>query len=137
MVWKAWKAPKVKLFSWLSIRNKIWMVDHLDRIGWDNCGLCPLCKKTQETTAHLFSHFHYSKRLWENGQELACPNPRMDTGPLHQSLVDYDAFQSKAKPQCVASLMMLVSWKIWKECSARVFNMKAMPTMVLLKIIKS
>jgi hypothetical protein len=97
MVWKAWNAPKVKFFSWLSIWNEIWTVDHLERIGWDNCGLCPLCKQTQEKMAHLFSHFHYSKRLWENGQELACPNPRMDTRLLHRSLVDYDALQSKAK----------------------------------------
>jgi hypothetical protein len=37
----------------------------------------------------------------------------------------------------MASIMMLVSWKIWKERNARVFNMKAVPTMVLLKIIKS
>jgi hypothetical protein len=43
----------------------------------------------------------------------------------------------KPNHKAIASIMMLVSWKIWKERNVRVFNMKAVPTMVLLKIIKS
>jgi hypothetical protein len=64
MVWKVWATPKVKFFVWFAIPNRIWTVDHLERRGWENCGLCPLCKQTQETTTHLFSHCRYTKRLW-------------------------------------------------------------------------
>jgi hypothetical protein len=44
-----------------------------------------------------------------------------------------------AKPNCkaIASITMLVSWTIWNERNARVFNNKAAPTTVLLELIKS
>jgi hypothetical protein len=64
LVWKVWATPQVKFFAWLAIRNRIWTADRLERRVWENCGLCPLCKQTQETTAHLFSHCRYTKRLW-------------------------------------------------------------------------
>jgi hypothetical protein len=45
----------------------------------------------------------------------------------------------KASPirKGIASLTMLVSWTIWKEQNARVFNNKAAPPTILLEIIKS
>jgi hypothetical protein len=39
--------------------------------------------------------------------------------------------------KALASLTMLVSWTIWKERNARVFNHKSAPTTTLLNIIKS
>jgi hypothetical protein len=44
-----------------------------------------------------------------------------------------------AKPnrKAIASIAMLVSWTIWNERNARVFNNKAAPTAVLLELIKS
>jgi hypothetical protein len=43
-----------------------------------------------------------------------------------------------ANPNCKAmkSLTMLVSWTIWKERNARVFNNKAAPTTILFAAIK-
>jgi hypothetical protein len=64
MVWKVWAPPKIKFFAWLAIRNRLWTSDWLERRGWDNCGLCPLCNQHNETAAHLFSHYRYTKRLW-------------------------------------------------------------------------
>ena len=54
-VWKNWATPKVKVFAWLAIQNRLWTADRLEKRGWENCGLCPLCKQTQETAVHLFS----------------------------------------------------------------------------------
>jgi hypothetical protein len=44
-----------------------------------------------------------------------------------------------AKPnrKAIASMAMLVSWTIWNERNARVFNNKAAPTSVLLELIKN
>jgi hypothetical protein len=39
--------------------------------------------------------------------------------------------------KALVSLTMLVSWIIWKERNARVFNHKSAPTTTLLNIIKS
>jgi hypothetical protein len=65
LVWKVWAPPKIKFFAWLAIRNRLWTSDRLERRGWDNFGICPLCKQYNETTTHLFLHCQYTKRLWE------------------------------------------------------------------------
>lgn len=63
-VWKAWAPPKMKFFAWLAIQNRVWTADRLERTGWPNCGLCPLCKQTLETASHIFFKCRYSIRLW-------------------------------------------------------------------------
>jgi hypothetical protein len=47
------------------------------------------------------------------------------------------ACSAKPNRKALASITMLVSWTIWNERNARVFNNKAAPTAVLLEIIKS
>jgi hypothetical protein len=37
----------------------------LRKRGWENCGLCPLCKQTEETNNHLFVHCRFTARIWE------------------------------------------------------------------------
>jgi hypothetical protein len=65
-VWKAWAPPKVKFFAWLLTQNRIWTVDRLQKWGWTNSGLCPLCKQVTELVSHLFIHCRYSARLWSS-----------------------------------------------------------------------
>uniref|UniRef100_A0A8R7QZD5 Reverse transcriptase zinc-binding domain-containing protein n=1 Tax=Triticum urartu TaxID=4572 RepID=A0A8R7QZD5_TRIUA len=31
MIWKAWAPPKIKLFAWLAIQDRIWTADRLER----------------------------------------------------------------------------------------------------------
>ena len=54
-VWRPWAPPKKKIFAWLANQNRIWTPDRLARRGWLNCELCPFCKQTAESVAHLFS----------------------------------------------------------------------------------
>jgi hypothetical protein len=44
---------------------------------------------------------------------------------------------ASANLKTLASLIMLVSWIIWNERNARVFNNKSTPTTILLDIIKT
>jgi hypothetical protein len=37
----------------------------LRKRGWGNCGLCPLCKQTEENNNHLFVHCRFTVRIWE------------------------------------------------------------------------
>jgi hypothetical protein len=44
MVWKVWTPPKTKSLAWLALKNRLWTPDRLEKRGWPNFGLCPLCK---------------------------------------------------------------------------------------------
>lgn len=63
-IWKVWAPPKVKFFSWLTIQNRIWTADRLEKRGWENCGLCTLCKRANETSSHLFFKCRFAMRVW-------------------------------------------------------------------------
>jgi hypothetical protein len=124
IVWKYWATPKVKFFSWLAIRNRIWMADHPERRGWDNCDLCPLCKQTQETVAHLLSHCRYTKRLLEMLKGyLNISSIKTNKWTTNLSIDEWwSDISCEASPnqKALATLIMLVSWTIWKERNARV-----------------
>ena len=64
IVWKAWAPPKYKIFAWLAFQNRLWTADRLARRGWQNCGLCPLCKAAPETADHLLLHCRFTSRIW-------------------------------------------------------------------------
>jgi hypothetical protein len=64
IVWKFWDLPKVKNHAWLALQNRLWTADRLRRRGWTNCGLCPLCKQTEETNDHLFVHCRFTSRIF-------------------------------------------------------------------------
>jgi hypothetical protein len=139
MVWKAWATPKVKFYSWLTIRNRIWTTDRLEIRGWDNCELFLFFKQTQESAARLFSHCRYSKRLWDMVKIWLCIDKiqTQDWTPAIEEWWTMMACSLKPNREAIASLTMLVSWTIWKERIARVFNNKDVPTTVLREIIKS
>ena len=63
-IWRNWAPPKCKFFTWLIIQNRVWTADRLQRRGWPNCGLCPLCKQVQESAAHLLFQCRFTTRVW-------------------------------------------------------------------------
>jgi hypothetical protein len=141
MVWKAWATPKAKFFAWLAIQNRLWTADRLEKRGWDNCGLCPLCKQTQETAAHLFSHCRFTKRVWNLIKNwLGLSNIRTNEWGANLNIKEWWTMMTiEASPnrKAMTSLVMLTSWTIWKERNARVFNARAAPPPILLQTIKS
>jgi hypothetical protein len=139
-VWKAWAPPKAKFFAWLLTQNRIWTADRLQKRGWPNCGLCPLCKQTMETANHLFIHCRFSTRLWEKVAEW-----------LHNSVIQpgdwvglsielwWRNMTNSQMPnrKALSSLALLDTWELWNERNARVFNNKHATVAVILEKIKN
>jgi hypothetical protein len=138
MVWKAWAPPKLKFFAWLTTQNRIWTTDRLEKRGWNNCGLCQLCKQTQESATHLFAHCRFTKRLWGMVKEwLGLPSIRVHEWSGELSIDEWwssMSYKASLIRKAMTSLTMLVSWTIWKERNARVLSA---PPPILLEIIKS
>ena len=126
MVWKAWAPPKVKFFAWLVLQDRIWTADRLERRGWPNCGLCPLCKREQETGAHLFFKCRYTIRLWRAIiEKIGLHHMDTSTWHLHETVKEWwDKRTDCTNPNwhAMASLTMLVSWTIWNERNNRIFG---------------
>jgi hypothetical protein len=52
--------------------------DRLEKKGWNNCAISLLCKQTQKSGAHLFSHCRFPGRLWSTVKEcLGLPSIRV------------------------------------------------------------
>jgi hypothetical protein len=139
VVWKAWAPPKVKNHTWLASQNRLWTSDKLRRRGWENCGLCPLYKQTEESNNHLFIHCRYTVRIWELLKEwlgIQGVFPRRWAGLNIKQWRSFMEEGSNPHRKDLASLTLLTVWVIWKERNARVFHKKLSPSFVILDKIK-
>ncbi|KAE8770164.1 Serine carboxypeptidase-like 18 [Hordeum vulgare] len=139
-VWKAWASAKVKFFAWLVIQDRIWIADRLAKHRWPNYDRCPLCKRVQESSAHLFYKCIFTLRLWALVNSwLHMEHMDTSTWHLEQSVKDWWVNRSNItmpNRKARASLTMLISWVIWNERNARVFRNKFTPTTTLFNNIK-
>ncbi|PNT68822.1 hypothetical protein BRADI_3g45663v3, partial [Brachypodium distachyon] len=109
-----------------------------DDITWSLCA-SGLCKREQESAAHLFFKCRYSLNVWRMIRDWL--------GLVHIDLLHWSSFNSIKDWWCsviniqgnrregMATLVMLVSWEIWNERNARVFwKIFSMPMVVASKI---
>jgi hypothetical protein len=66
LVWRPWDPPKCKTFAWLTIKNRFWTADRLQRRDWPNYGRCKLCNQVQESVSHLLFNCCFTIRVWKD-----------------------------------------------------------------------
>jgi hypothetical protein len=66
IVWKLWAPPKCNFFAWLILKNRVWMVDRLQKTGWLNSELCKLCNQVQESADNLFFKCQFTIGVWSS-----------------------------------------------------------------------
>jgi zinc-binding in reverse transcriptase len=55
-VWQTTTPPKIKIFIWLLLQNKLQTAENLQRKGWPTITVCIMCNTgTQKSTNHLFT----------------------------------------------------------------------------------
>ena len=137
--WKVWAPPKVKFFSWLAIQNRIWTADRLQKRGWENCGLCALCRRANETSGHLFFKCRFTLPIWRMVKAwLGLGALEMNRWGTERNIKCWWTSMSKPNTtnrKAMASLTMLVCWVIWNE-RTRVFQKKSTPPHYILKLIQ-
>lgn len=138
-IWKAWAPPKTIFFAWLANQNRVWTADRLAARGWPNYGPCPLCKQSTETVAHLFVHCHLTRRVWDLVMGWLGLY-FIDTHDwAHLSFNNWWLRMASTSPsrKAVSTLTLLITWEVWKERNAHVFNNKSTPPLVILENIKT
>jgi hypothetical protein len=95
--------------------------------GWENCGRCTLCKKTEEKNNHLFVHCRFTIRIWRLIEEWpglqglqTAQWPNLNISEWWSLLAEENSPNRKG----LASFTLIVVWKIWKERNARIFRKK-------------
>ena len=103
---KAWikgLIPKINIFFWILLQNKILTIDNLQKRGINVVNRCSLCKEDYEDRDHLFLNCTYSQKVWRfilNYWNVAW---------VHHNNIDH-CFQSWTFPSKESNVGFL--WKI-------------------------
>lgn len=63
-VWKLDLIPKIAIFWWTCLRNKILTMDNLKKRGFHLTNRCILYHKEEESVDHILLWFSYSGEVW-------------------------------------------------------------------------
>ena len=116
--------PKVKFFMWLVLHRRIWTANRRLRHGLQDSDDCNLCSQASETCDHLFVGCVTTRQLW---YRLLLPLGLQDLTPLTEEslgiwwLRQREWLSADSRPP-FDTLLLLITWTIWKERNNRVFN---------------
>jgi len=120
------RAPgKCKFFIWLVIHDRCWTAARRKRHGLQDDDTCVLCAQSSETIDHLLTTCPFSREIWFNilrklGWERLTPD--MHTLNFPSWWLDARKQVPKAGRRGFDSLVILVSWIVWKERNDRTFD---------------
>jgi len=140
-LWKTWAPPKCKLFIWLITQNRVWTSDRLARRDWPHSPFCPLCRSVRESAHHLLSECRYTGKIWQHVADwVAYPELSPNAWRPSDSACTWwlnIATMPGVPKKAVRSLAMLITWEVWKERNARIFNRQETSVTMLLEKIKA
>ena len=109
-LWKLKCPGKAKLLMWAVLENKAPTWEVLKRRCYQGPGFCVLCRQEEETSAHLFIRYGYTRAVWAD----ICNLLRVQVDWDEQSVLD--AFLSWWESRHSISLRALPCifiWGIW------------------------
>ncbi|KAJ4807034.1 RNA-directed DNA polymerase (reverse transcriptase)-related family protein [Rhynchospora pubera] len=126
--------PRVKIFLWLLLLDRLLTQENLSIRNWPSNGGCPCCPgNVQETSLHLFLLYPFARSIWDlTQQHLSFPMLLFPTnlqGFWLQNIINLGAAWD--------TIRAAVSWTIWKERNNRIFSSSVKPPSVLVRDILS
>jgi hypothetical protein len=116
-IWKSRMLPKLKVFSWLLILDRLNTRDLMTRKNWhlDSGSNCVLCNAaTLETREHLFFECEFALRCWES------IGIYWDTSVQISRRIKY--VKQNFDGPCFMEILACASWNIWKERNELIFQ---------------
>jgi zinc-binding in reverse transcriptase len=90
-IWKIGAPPRVTIFIWLMLNNRILTIDNLMRRRFQMTNICSLCWKDNETVQHLFFSCIYSTNVRSYVQAAVAGSSMPGiTHPSRDSLLSRD-----------------------------------------------
>ena len=89
--WNNNSLPKIDLFIWTLLHERILTGENLERRGIDGPFRCPLCAAEGETTTHLFLKCSYANSVWKDALECWGGIKRMPVS-IHDCFYNWEIF---------------------------------------------
>ena len=137
-LWQTKAPSKVKLFFWLILHGRLWTTARRARHGLQQTAVCSLCGQQDETSDHLLLACVYSREVWF--RLLSIANLQQHVPGTDGTLADWwletrSIIQADVRKP-FDSIVLLVTWKIWKERNRRTFDGAQRLCSLLLKRIQ-
>ena len=134
------KGPaKCKFLLWFSFQQRCWTADLLQKRGIDSHSACPFCAQELETANHILIDCVFARQVWL--RVLSPPGWAALSPPRGSWLQDWWSSSRVCLPEHLRSgfdsLVLLVSWQLWKERNSRVFDSALASVLVVLESIRS
>ncbi|KAJ3701224.1 hypothetical protein LUZ61_004929 [Rhynchospora tenuis] len=133
-LWKLKAPPRVKIFLWLLLQDRLLTQQNLNIRNWPAIESCICCTgNILETSSHLFVHCPFARSIWDISQ--ICLNLPFLCFPL-----DIKSFWLENRSrlrQPWDTIWAAVTWTLWKERNNRIFNGKSKTAFLLFREIRS
>lgn len=136
-LWRSRAPPRSKFFFWLALHGRLWTANRRRRHRLQDSDDCALCDQQSETIDHFLLNYVYSQEIWFRvlspiGLHVLAPS-------AEARLADWWLSARAELPADLRkgfdSLVLLVTWFIWKERNKRIFDAAArLPHMLLAAI---
>ena len=65
MAWVKGMTPKINIFFWIILQNKILTLDNIKKRGFFIVNQCGLCENDEESVDHIMLHFSFNTKVWD------------------------------------------------------------------------
>ncbi|XP_015944732.1 uncharacterized protein LOC107469865 [Arachis duranensis] len=123
-VWKGFVPPRIELFGWFVLVDRVNTKERLGKIGVNILGdsLCVMCTKELESAEHLFLRCDVAWQVWckwlrSLGREWVIP------GTIREMFESWHGLHNRQQGQQMwMTVFFAVIWNIWLERNARIFK---------------
>ncbi|KAJ3685489.1 hypothetical protein LUZ61_014653 [Rhynchospora tenuis] len=135
LLWKIKAPPKVRIFIWILLLDRLLMQQNLTIKNWPSIASCICCNHgIEETASHLFVLCDFAVQVWTLIQ--------VHFGLLAMIFaLEVDRFWLQNRKSIGPSwdiIWAAVSWSIWKERNRRIFSSKRLsPQLLCIEILSA
>ncbi|QHO17517.1 Putative ribonuclease H protein [Arachis hypogaea] len=123
-VWKGFVPPRIELFGWFVLVDRVNTKERLGKIGVNILGdsLCVMCTKELESAEHLFLRCEVAWQVWckwlrSLGRAWVIP------GTIREMFESWHGLHNRQQGQQMwMTVFFAVIWNIWLERNARIFK---------------
>ena len=123
-LWKSKVPKKWKFFIWTAAYNDMFTMEKIQRRLENLClnpNWCVLCKKSNETTDHIFLRCPYTINIWNTTKNQLNWDLNDDNLPALISTICSNNIKTQ-KWVIIFNLRIAIIWSIWLERNDRLFN---------------